>query len=569
MSKNEDYLDQLLNQFTKSGRADSEEQLNQLSQKIEIDTKDDVPPARKNTEDDFIRQFESEMDEFNSERLISEFEMELDQTTLEPEEDPLDSDFFSGLNEVMGRETSFAKEAVKEEAVQEESVKEESVKEEVVQEEVVQEEAVQEKVPQEETFKDEIEIEDEVEQVKGEDESVDTPEIDADIKDDESGMGDKEEIKDQPLKARKQVDLDSDEDILDLLAGLSGDNEELSDIANMLKADENHEPVEADGILDMDDELKSITKEESEENLELRKTKKKKRNKKKENIKNDQDEHSVLSKLSKALFGEEEVVAEALTELPIRELDGTETPEELEIIENLKNADIVVKTKEEQEKEEKKKIAAEQKAEKAKAAQEKKKENAAKKAESKAKKAEKPAKIKAIDKTPPLPKMSVILIFLMSISFLVFILLATKGSGYQLAKNQTLAFYKEKNYVEAYSVIAGVELKEADKSLRDKVALLAGLQEEYRAQTTYFKAKKYEQALDALVRGIGRYYDGLERAKALDVVAEYGVAYAQLQESLSQNYKLTDEEALKLYKIRKRNQYSVEIIQIVEKLTFQ
>ena len=556
MSKNEDYLDQLLNQFTKSGRADSEEQLNKLSQKMEIDNKDDVTPVIKNTEDDFIRQFESEMDEFNSERLISEFEMELDQTTIEPEEDNLDSDFFSGLNEVMGREALVSKETTLEDG--------KKTQKETVQGDTVQEEAVQEETVQENTFKNEIE-----------DEPLYTAGIDLDAQEDETDIEEKEEkeekeeIEDQPLKVRKQVDLDSDEDILDLLAGLSGDNEELSDIANMLKADENHEPVEADGILDMDDELKNITKEESEENLESGKTKKKKRNKKKENKKNDQDEHSILSKISKTLFGEEEVVAEALTELPIRELDGTETPEELEIIENLKNADIEVKTKEEQEKEEKKKIAAEKKAEKAKAAQEKKKENAAKKAESKAKKAEKPAKIKAVDKTPPLPKMSVILIFLMSISFLVLILLATKGSGYLLAKKQTLSFYKGENYVEAYSVIAGVELKEADQSLRDKVTLLAGLQEEYRAQTTFFKAKKYEQALDALVRGIGRYYDGLERAKALDVVAEYGVVYAQLHESLSLNYKLTDEEALKLYKIRKRNLYSVEIVQIVEKLTFQ
>ena len=130
------------------------------------------------------------------------------------------------------------------------------------------------------------------------------------------------------------------------------------------------------------------------------------------------------------------LVAEALTELPIRELDGTETPEELEIIENLKNADIEVKTKEEQEKEEEKKIAAEKKSEKAKAAQEKKKENAAKKAESKAKKAEKPAKIKAVDKTPPLPKMSVILIFLMSISSdrNIFLMLMCTSISFEVSK---------------------------------------------------------------------------------------------------------------------------------------
>lgn len=530
LSKNEDYLDQLLNQFSKSGNTKDDKHGNQVPQEIDLDLEDDEKqPSIKNNEDDFIRQFENEMDEFDSERLISEFEMELDQTLVEPDalsetdrvEKNIDTDFFAGLNEAMGRKDS------------------------------TKEEAIDEELKDEENTNQQVEVDEKIEEVSADEEFVET------------------ESKEEPSKVRKQVNLDSDEDILELLSGLAGEDEELSDIANMLKADENHEPIQDNGILDMDQELKSIAEEDFDEDEEQEAKEEGTKKKKTKKIKKIKKENALLAKLSKTFFGEEEVEATQVLKIPVHELDGTETPEELEILENLNNADIVVKTEEEQAKEDKLKLAQEKKAEKQKAAQEKKKEKDVKKAENKAKKADKPIKVKAIDKTPPLPKVSVILIFLMSISLLAFVILATKVSGYQLAKSQTQELYKAENYVEAYAVIAGVELKKADEPLKEKVVLLAGLQEEFSAYTIYFKSKKYEQALDALVRGVGRYYDGLEAATTLEVVSEYGLVYAQLQEALSLNYKLADDEVIKLYQMKKRNLYSAELVYIVDGLTFQ
>lgn len=543
LNKNEDYLDQLLNQISKNEQTKDEVQLNQLSKDLDLD-RNEEKPSEKHNEDDFIRQFESEMDEFDSERLISEFELELDQVPFEPEveESNINNDFFAGLNEAMGRKDSIEFDEVL--RVEEEPTERSIEIEDIIEENIFDEKPTDEKPTDENGINEEY--------------------FDTGVNDIQASAVDINMMEEQPSNDRKQVNLDSDEDILELLAGLAGDDEEISDIANMLKADENHEPIQDDGFLDMDQELKNIaeTKLDEEAEVDVKKKKKIKKNKIKK-------ENDMLAKLSKTIFGEDEVNAAEIINVPIHELDGTETPEELEIIENLKNADIVIKSKEDQEKDEKQKLVQEKKAEKEKASQEKKKEKDAKKAEKKANKAEKPAKVKIKDKTPPLPKVSVILIFLMSISFLLFILLATKGSGYQLAIKQTQELYKEEKYVEAYAKIAGVELKEANIPLRNKVILLAGLQEEYSAYTTFFKIKKYEQALDALVRGVGRYYDGLEAAKALGVVSEYGVEYARLQESLSLNFKITDEEAIKLYQMKKRNLYSAELVQIVNKLTFQ
>ena len=106
MSENEDYLDQLLNQFTQGSTTKKSNKANQESEEMNLDDgKKDENDGTDNDDDDFIRQFENEMDEFNADTLISEFELELDQELVMADEDEgnIDHRFFSGLNEVMGR----------------------------------------------------------------------------------------------------------------------------------------------------------------------------------------------------------------------------------------------------------------------------------------------------------------------------------------------------------------------------------------------------------------------------------------------------------------------------------
>ncbi len=74
--------------------------------------------------------------------------------------------------------------------------------------------------------------------------------------------------------------------------------------------------------------------------------------------------------------------------------------------------------------------------------------------------------------------------------------------------------------------------------------------------------------LDALIRGAGRYRDRQEEIKKLGIVNEAAKVYGQLTTGLTDSYKLSVNDALKLYDIRKRNLYSVEIITIIQSLNF-
>ena len=364
----------------------------------------------------------------------------------------------------------------------------------------------------------------------------------------------------------KQVSLDSDEDILDLLSGLSDQGEEISDIAEMLKADENHERITDDAgeLINIEKELAGLTAmtAKSEAEIEEPATEKKpKKKKKKDNSQEGDKEAGFLGKFSKHLFGDDEEEPANTNQVV---LTGNETPEELEMIAGLANN----LSAEDKKKEEKKQAAQLKKEEKQKAAKEKKELKEAKKAEAKAKKEAKPPKEKVVDRSPKLPRVPVILIFVMAISTMILIILATNGSGYLLTKANALDLYSQEKYVEAYSVVAGADIKEADLSVLDKTRIMSSLQEPFHAYQVEFKRKDYEMGLDSLIRGIGRYRDRQKEIAKLGITNEAMKVYNQLTDVLSTSYKMSVDEALRIYDIRKRSLYSIEIINVVQSLNF-
>ena len=549
MSKNEDYLDQLLKQLVQ-GEEKEDFSFDQMSQEMDVADDPELTKEKKNQreftkkvtdEDEFIRQFEEEMDSFHSDKLISEYELLLDQELVNQEYETEESE----IPTVEEPET-------------------EPIEELEPDFEQVDDNANLVRPAESET-NDEIDLSffEGLNQAMGNEDTVSS------AIEEVHEVSEEEELAVVPKPPVKQVSLDNDDDILDLLSGLSDQDDELTDIANMLKAEDNHERIQGDAgeLLDLEAEIAGLSSmaEQSGSNIDTLQDsnteKRKKKDKKSKKDKTDQQEPSFFGKLAKHLFGEDE---EPETDNSIV-LTGNETPEELEFLTELaKNNSSPV----DQVKSEKKMAALAKKEEKKKAASEKKKQKSAQKAEAKARKAAVPPKEKVIDRSPKLPKVPVILIFVMAISTLVLILLATNGAGYLITKSTALDLYGQEKYVESYSVIAGAKLKEEDTAIADKIRIMSSLQEEVVAYQICFKHKDYEMGLDALIRGAGRYRDRQEEIKKLGIVNEAAKVYGQLTTGLTDSYKLSVNDALKLYDIRKRNLYSVEIITIIQSMNF-
>ena len=167
---------------------------------------------------------------------------------------------------------------------------------------------------------------------------------------------------------------------------------------------------------------------------------------------------------------------------------------------------------------------------------------------------------------PPLPKKPVILIFLMAASILVLVLLMSKLIGYTSSISAAKDAMDNADYIEAYKELSGLELKKADKKLYTKAEAMASVQEQHDAYLTLMSAGEYEMALDALVRGVGRYDAKLATAKKYGLEKQLNVIEAEIEDALDTQFDMTADDARELYSIRKRKDYSMRIQEIIEEL---
>ena len=337
-------------------------------------------------------------------------------------------------------------------------------------------------------------------------------------------------------------------DLLELLNGVEGDAD-LSEIGDLLNADSNDITLQETGAA-YDEGVKAASSGSTATGTKEKADDEKKKSKKKKGF---------FAKLAATLFGEEEESTDVEhVEVPESQDLENISDENLQILKELEAAEQAGAAKEDkkQAKKDKKKAKKEKKE----------KEPKEKKPRKKREKKVKEPKPEEPDNTPPLPKKPVILIFLMAFSILALVLLMMKLSG----KNSYIDTAKQAmdngDYVEAYEQLSGLDLKGNDQKLYKEVSTMAAVQEQYQAYLTLMGADKYDLALDALVRGIGRYDKGLDNAKKYGREGEMNHLKDQLEEALDQQFGMNTDDARKLYKIKDREEYSKEIQKIIQKM---
>lgn len=275
--------------------------------------------------------------------------------------------------------------------------------------------------------------------------------------------------------------------------------------------------------------------------------------------KREKNPNSIFAKLSRVLFGSpEELNPELAAEIAAeRAKRGEDDPE------NMDPEALKAKKKQEKElKKQQKKEAADLKKQEKDAA---KAEKAAKKA-SKPKKEKKPKKKKELPKEPPLPKVPVTMMWILALSIMVLVFLGSSVLGYFSSVNQSKDAFDKGDYVTAYEKLQGVKLKKADEELYHASAALAGVQMELDAYTALMEQKQYEMALDALVRGIGRCQIHEKDAEEWNMAEQLSAMEKQLGNLLSDQFNVSKRTARKLYKIQKRSDYTLQLHEIMSKL---
>lgn len=543
MSKSEDYLDDLLNSVSDANRRNNKKDIENLIQSMNEEAakprEREKKPVEKKHEDysgtGFLREFEKELATGAADDFLQEFEMELDEEASNQADIDVKEDQTSDMEAASATKQPEA-------ANQSEETNQLRDASEPISSEAT--DMATDGSAASDMMGDVDDIMDAVRKKvgdSGEEEHMDTsktPEDDTSEEEEPLGFFDTldedsaAEIPEAPKTESEEEEplLSEDDDAINLMDMLSGDSD-LSDIGDLLKADENGEELEhsEDEDSEVQDEFERLGSIEELKDLKEAKEKRKKQ--------------GFFSKIMSVLFGPDE--EEDDTKIAEDDSLGSISSENREILKEM-DADEEAGKKGKKEKKKKEKKEKKEKAKKEKAPKVKK---------------EKPPK--EIDRTPPLPKKPVILIFIMALSILILILLGSSNLQYGQDIQQAKDDFASGSYVTAFQTVAGSSVKGKDENFYKKAQVLASIQSEYQSYESLSGINENEMALDALVRGYGRCVDGADLAQEYEITDEMAGLKNQILQQLSDHFGVSEEKAAELHAMTKRTDYTKAIQEIL------
>ena len=308
-------------------------------------------------------------------------------------------------------------------------------------------------------------------------------------------------------------------DILALDDGTGLDEEVNLDAENMSEE-------EMARVASMSEESENTEGSEDSETLELESEEKPKKEKKKFSLKNfflkfaDEDEEDqpvdMNEEMMKELYGDRDSLADAN---PEEEFD-----------------------KDKKKKKEKKKKEPKPKKEKP--------------AKPKKEKKEKPPKDPAMEAKVPFGRIFVGV--LVAAALIAIVIFGSDFLYYRIRLTHAENYYAQKNYQAAYETLVGMELKEKDQELFEKVDLIVNVKQGLDAYNNYYELDMIPEALDALVSAVGRKNQVQEQIVAAGVSLEVDNYYLKILSTLDY-YGISEETALDLYAARSYSYYYDEL----------
>lgn len=348
------------------------------------------------------------------------------------------------------------------------------------------------------------------------------------------------EVEEQPaIEAESEADEEGNDSILDLLNMMSED-EDLKDIGDLLKSDE-------DSYLGIsDEELFGEPPTENEGGGPETERKEKK------------------TSLFGKVFGKKKT-----------EADKTKSDENEQIIkeveEEIKGEDNKLEKKSKKKKEKKSKNKKNVKVkggEEGQEDQEEKEDKSGKKGKKekkrKEKKAKPPKEKEMLPKEPPLPKKPVILIMLMAASILALVLLSHSVIDYQSSISKADSSFINRNYEDAYENILGVNVKEDDKQLYNRIRVMMKLEAKYKMYLSHIEQNKYDEALNDLIMGVIKYDQYKEDAEELAIDQAFDDELALIEEQLNVVFGVEAEQARDWYNTLSALDYTEMVRNVVK-----
>ena len=166
-------------------------------------------------------------------------------------------------------------------------------------------------------------------------------------------------------------------------------------------------------------------------------------------------------------------------------------------------------------------------------------------------KAEKKAKRRAqeLASAEPEKKLNtpmVIFVFSLFLGGTFLFYMASNNFNYVQAIEKAANYFSSQKYHKAYDEIKGVEVKEKDQNLKERIYTVMYVDRIYESYQSNIKLGRQEKALDSLLRGVDKYYEHYEEAEELGITSDIDYAFSQIQSALANQYGITVERAVEI-----------------------
>jgi hypothetical protein len=142
-----------------------------------------------------------------------------------------------------------------------------------------------------------------------------------------------------------------------------------------------------------------------------------------------------------------------------------------------------------------------------------------------------------------LNKPMVIFVFSVFLGGLFLFYVSTNNFNYTQAIEKAANYFASQKYRRAFNEIVGVDVKEKDEDLKDRIYTVMYVERLYESYNTNVAMGHEEKALDSLLRGVEKYYEHYEEAEELGITDDLNYSFNQIQQTLAERYGISVEQA--------------------------
>lgn len=282
---------------------------------------------------------------------------------------------------------------------------------------------------------------------------------------------------------------------------------------------------------------------------------KKKKKEKKDKLEKGEKEPGKFAKLWHKLFDNVKVDPSKIKPKP--------TPEEIAA---KKKAAEEAKAKSKEEKE----AAAAEKKESAKREKEEKQRKAkAVKEEKKARKLEEAKLLLEEMETTRINRTGAAIVFIFFAMIAVVIIVGTSIFSYSISIRNAEYEFNRDEYTAAYNEIFGLDVKDEDIMLYDRIMTVMYVQKQLNSYYNYYEMKDYPRALDSLLKGLQRYEKYIELAIELDIETDLDSVRNSILAQAEATFMLSEREAMEIIQAKNQLEYSEKVYKAAESVVVE